>query len=223
MIFISYFSHLMCSIEVVRLLLEAGPKAAGKVVRKGQDWLPLHFAVVQEGLCEEVVHMLLDANPGAASAQVQYHQSLPLHLLVAHSHCSEGLVRRVIAAAPTVTEKLDGRSRLPLHVHCAQPKPSAGVVRALLDANPTAASTPTGQEGGLGMLPLHMVCDKLSPREAEPVVQLLLGSCPDAANVSLPSFVGGMYLTSSARCLFNHSRLWTREMIYLSTSYAGAA
>lgn len=115
------------SLQIVRLLLNYFPGAAGEMEGRNQR-LPLHMAAAIEGPdAKAIVHTLLLCNPEAVS-EPDKQGHLPFDMAVASASPALPVL---LAAMPQAAERVDSDGRLPLHhlvrpqSHpCAHPPPS---------------------------------------------------------------------------------------------------
>eukprot|EP00985_Skeletonema_marinoi_P021644 scaffold13386_cov154-Skeletonema_marinoi.AAC.1 len=135
--------------EVILLLLEACPQAAGaKELCYGR--LPLHGAIVGgTRYSEKVIKALINAHPGAASERHPVTGNLPLHDAV-NMNASEGIILSLLNVYPqAAAEKMkDGRLLFEIFLEKNASddlmqkiwKASEGIILSLINADPQAAA-----------------------------------------------------------------------------------
>jgi len=86
-----------------------------------QGRLPLHYAAVSQSReSSQIVQLLLDEAPSAASKEDQYGR-LPLHYAAATPGCKSSIVNALIAANPDNLQHADQTGRIPWHyADCAR-------------------------------------------------------------------------------------------------------
>lgn len=142
----------------------------------GDGRLPLHIALEDTSVDEDVILALLSAHGEAARHWTRARQT-PLHLAAQYRPSSVSVISMLVALFPQAAAERGRGLRLPLHVACAQGAP-ATVVAELLRVHRAAARARTAdaKEG----FALHLAVAHNAPADA---VLALLAAHPAAATV----------------------------------------
>jgi len=177
--------HLLCKhsdppLDVVREVIESAPEAGSSVDDHG--WLPLHYACAQ-GVCEEVLKILIQNNPLAVSAKDNRLRT-PLHFAffksgsennVTSTSTEEEMIRHskavkiLINCNSAVAQIVDEKGRLPLHFAAAYGS-SITALKGLVRAYPESVN----RMEDMGRTPLHYVMANAHGMMSPTTLQLLL-------------------------------------------------
>mmetsp|Transcript_8159 Transcript_8159/g.22982 ORF Transcript_8159/g.22982 Transcript_8159/m.22982 type:complete len:495 (-) Transcript_8159:97-1581(-) len=121
------------SADVLQLLLEACPEAAGEKHPVG-GWTPLHYA---EKLGAEAVKLLIQKCPGAAKEK-DTEGELPLHWAAEHN-APAAVIKQLLEAYKEAAAEEDKLGRLPIKL-AMDNNASDDIVNMLSEANPKASA-----------------------------------------------------------------------------------
>ncbi|GKY91763.1 hypothetical protein MPSEU_000148000 [Mayamaea pseudoterrestris] len=139
---------------------------------RGTQQTPLHIACQHHARNKELIRLLLNAAPEAASMRDAIKNSTPIHLLCKQALISIDCIRAFIAVDPDCLQIGDANSYLPLHYVCESGSP-VDIINSLLAGYPHAASVMTRKQDSA----LSLAC---AANRSPPTVQLLIKTFPGA-------------------------------------------
>eukprot|EP00567_Pseudictyota_dubia_P002347 CAMPEP_0197468678 /NCGR_PEP_ID=MMETSP1175-20131217/66209_1 /TAXON_ID=1003142 /ORGANISM="Triceratium dubium, Strain CCMP147" /LENGTH=392 /DNA_ID=CAMNT_0043004789 /DNA_START=62 /DNA_END=1238 /DNA_ORIENTATION=+ len=189
------------TVDVVRALYEACPKALGETTRT-EGLTPLHLAArygacckvvefllhhcpshagrkalhlaARYGACCKVVEFLLHHCPSHAGRKSKGTWMTPLHYAAASSSsCRSDVVRALAVASPASLRAKDRRGNAPLHRASLSRSTSEETVRTFVAMGRSAL----GDANDMGMTPIHALC--LGNAQPSSVLELMLNKHPE--------------------------------------------
>jgi ankyrin repeat protein len=170
--------HIAClaeetdNLRVVRLLLDAKPKAA--MVRNNCGELPLHLASMFQPT--EVVQFLIRESPTTVFVHDQ-RGNLPLHSACAQYKSIE-VIQLIVESCPIALMCKNEKNKTPLHIAC-QDHASVGVIEYLVQKNRDIL----GWRDQDGCLPLHYICETFRVNELVALMRLHMPLLPQLIQV----------------------------------------
>ena len=149
-------------LEVIRQLIDAHPRAVFCRDEIGNS--PLYYATIHAS--KDVVQMLLDANPAAASLPEKYYEKLPIHVA---REKEVGLI--LIKAHPQGVATRCHLGQLPLHRACLNRDASSEFCRLLVEEGKKQGIGGSQGRGGAfvsdlcGKTPVDYLADKIAHAE----------------------------------------------------------
>jgi len=160
------------TVDVVRALYEACPKALGETTRT-EGLTPLHLAA-RYGACCKVIEFLLHHCPSHAGRKSKGTWMTPLHYAAASSSsCRSDVVRALAVASPASLRAKDRRGNAPLHRAALSRSASEETVRTFVAMGRSAL----GDANDMGMTPVHALC--LGNAQPSSVLELMLNKHPE--------------------------------------------